>query len=525
MLLNKVSRGSMLTALLVMLVTTSFAKPLIPPKMPMNKILRQFTLYAGQVKDQWQVPGMAIAIVHNGKIVYKHGFGIRDDKDVPVNADTIFDIASLTKSFTAVLLAMQIDEGKYKWNTKVVDLLPNFKLYDADLTNKFEVRDLIAHDSGLPGAALNALGNFGYSVEHNMNAVRYIKPVAPFRSTFAYQNIFLEFARQIIEKYSGKPFSKVINERIFDPLEMKDSFISTETAFSKQKNVAQPFLFYKGKNYPYSRNSPYLTKQWALGVDVASGGMRSSAADMAKWLLFNMGNGKVGHTSLLSQKNLDFIHTPQTIIQKSKNGIIEQAYGEGWFIDKQAYPPYTVLYHPGGGTGMHAFMAYIPQTKTGIVILTNQYTNKAPMALYKRLFDLYFGVKPLKDWSKIFLDARNKTKLSSSTASTTCQKKSNQSISEYAGTYYNPVYGKIVITEHGHTLIMPIGPQGIKWYLTFCQKGIFKAFWPNQNGMNVPMLSNDDDLVYFLYGKNHKVTKMKVPFLNSDGSGIFLKQH
>lgn len=514
---------SMCSLALVGKSTAEIPNAPLAPKEPMKKILQQFIPYAQQVKNEWQIPGMAVSIVHNGKIVFAKGFGIRNVKNKPVTANTIFDIASLTKSFTAVLLAIQIDQDKYNWNTKVVKLLPKFKLYNENLTNEFEVRDLIAHDSGLPANALDALGNFGYSIKHTMAVLKYIKPIAPFRSTFAYQDIFLEFAKAIIEKYSGESYTSFIQHQIFKPLGMKDSFIRTQKALSKRQNVAQPFLFYEGKNYPYSSNSPYLSKEWALAPGIAGGGIQSSAIDMAKWLIFNVNHGQIDNKQLVSKKNFSFIHKPQTIIQKSKDGQTQLAYGEGWFIDKQTYYPYTVFYHPGGGTGMHAFMAYIPKTKTGIVVLTNQYINEAPKALYRRLFDLYFGIKPLKDWSKDFLKQRDHQP---DNASIVCKPSKAFNMDAYTGTYYNPVYGKIVITKQGDKLVMLIGPQGIKWYLSACRKGILKAFWPDLNGMNVPMLTSSDDLIYFTPSStDKKVLKMTVPFLNEDGSGVFIKQN
>ena len=466
----------------------------------------QFTAYAKKAQADWQVPGMSIAIVENGQIVYAQGFGERNANGDPVTADTIFDIASLTKSFTAALLTLQIDQGKYTWDTPVHTLYPQFQVYNPKTTEEFAVRDLIAHDSGLPADALDGLGNFGYSAEANMNAVRFIKPVAPFRSVFAYQDVFLEFARQIIQESSGESYTANLHRYLFGPLGMSDSYTRTEPVLNQLTNVAQPFQYYLGQNYPYPKDSPYLSKIWELNPGLAGGGIHSSAVDMAKWLIFNMNNGLAGNVQLISEKNMDYIHSPQTVIAKSASGAVEQAYGEGWYIDKQEYAPYTVLYHPGGGTGTHAFMAYIPEKKIGIVILTNQWGNKVPEALYQRFFDLYFHRSPMLDWNKIYLEQSRPNVKNKIVQADPCQGGSGHSLEKYIGTYYNPVYGNLVIASQGRNKIsLSIGPQHMLWQLNYCQNNLLQAHWPNPSGIPVPMLGAGQDLINFTEGNNQEI--------------------
>lgn len=483
----------------------------------------QFAAYAKKCQENWQVPGMSVAIVENGQIVYVEGFGKRNTYGDPVTADTIFDIASLTKSFTATLLALQIDTGKYTWDTTIRKLYPQFQVYDPKTTDEFEVRDLIAHNSGLPANALDGLGNFGYSAEYNMNVLRFIKPVASFKSVFAYQDVFLEFARQIIQKSSGLSYTANLHKYLFSPLGMNYSYARTESVLYQLTNVAQPFQYYLGKNYPYPKDSPYLSTMSILDQGLASGGLHSSAIDMAKWLIFNMNNGLAGNVQLISAKNMDYIHSPQTMITKSAIGSIEQAYGEGWYIDKQKYKPYTLLYHAGGGTGMHAFMAYIPEKKIGIVILTNQWGNNVPEALYQRFFDLYFHRKPMLDWSKIYLQ-QSRQKIKTKVVHTNpCQNGSRHSLEKYIGTYSNSVYGNLIIAPQGNKLYLSIGPQHMLWQLSYCQKDLLQVHWTNPSGMPIPMLGPGQDLITFTESNNHVIRSMTIPYLNDDGSGTFEK--
>lgn len=461
----------------------------------MKALLVKFTGYAEQLQEEWQVPGMAIAIVKNDKIIYSKQFGCCNQDGTPIISTSIFDIASLTKSFTAALLALQIDEGKYTWHTKVIDLYPEFQLYDPVTTKEFEVRDLIAHDSGLPADSLDALVNFGYRTDQILHALRYIKPVAPFRKEFAYQNVFLEVAKKIIEKSSGESYISFLHKQLFTPLNMTHSFVRTEEILDKE---AQPNLWYANKNYPYPKNFPYLTQKWALEPGAAAGGIKSTAEDMAKWLIFNINEG----TPLISSDNMNFIHSPQTNIE------VGQAYGEGWFIDSKEYKPYNLLYHAGGGTGIHSYMAYIQEPKIGIVVLTNQYTNKVPELLSKRLFDLYFNKKLTNDPPRRIPTDENRIP---------CEK-ILVDLDGYPGIYFNPVYGDLVMSKDGDHLNLTIGPQSITWQLTPCGTDVFEIHWSSPPGMDVPMLTGQ----YLVHFKENG--QMIIPLLNGDGSGIFEKK-
>jgi CubicO group peptidase (beta-lactamase class C family) len=481
--------------------------------------LNNFTDYANKIMADWHVPGMSIAIVENDKIIYAKGFGKRNEQGELVTPDTLFDIASLTKSFTAALIASQIDQGKYRWDTKVLRLFPDFKLYNTKATQEFAVKDLIAHHSGLPEEALDALGNFGYSTDHTLYALRFVQPVTPFKTAFAYQDVFLEIAKKIIEKYSGTSYAENLHQLIFQPLNMNHSYVRTEAALNKNNNFAQPFAYYAGKIDPYPSNYPYLSAKWALQIGVAGGGIQSSAIDIAKWLIFNMNNGIVNNHSLITASNMRFIHSPQTIIS------LNNSYGEGWYIDKKEYQPYTLLYHSGGGTGMHALMAYIPEKKLGIVILTNTYNNKIPEILSKKFFDLFLNRKYDKNWNQIYLHEKTKNITSQTKLARTnyCPINKKTNLKRYIGIYYNPVYGKLLMSQQVDHLVLTIGPQRITWTLIPCNDQVFKANWSNPGGMDFPMLPLSQDNVEFSADIHHTIQQMTIPFLNNDGTGVFEK--
>ena len=331
--------------------------------------------------------------------------------------------------------------------------------------------------------------------------------------------MFLEIAKKIIEKYSGINYAENLHRLIFQPLDMNHSYVRAEAVFNKINNVAQPFAYYAGKIDAYPSNYPYLSAMWALQTGIAGGGIQSSAGDIAKWLIFNMNNGVINNHSLISARNMRFIHAPRTVIT------INNSYGEGWYIDKKEYQPYTLLYHSGGGTGMHALMAYIPEKKLGIVILTNTYNNKIPEILSKKFFDLFLNRMSDKDWNQIYLQEKEKNIISQTKLARTnhCQINKNTNLKNYIGIYYNPVYGKLLISQQGDHLVLTIGPQKIIWTLIPCNAQVFKANWPNPSGMDFLMLPIGQDNVEFSADTHNTIRKMTIPFLNNDGTGVFEK--
>jgi len=183
----------------------------------LRAVLPEFERMVKQGLEDWEVPGAAVAIVNNGE-VWTKGFGVRQQgSDAPVTEDTLFQIASITKSFTAVLVGMEVDKGTLAFNDPVVEHWPEFMVYDPWVTREFEVTDLLAQNSGLPtcGGDLQVMfGNSRAQVERN---IRHIRPVTSFRSEYAYQNSFFLIAARLVEGLSKTPYAQDLRQRIFEP--------------------------------------------------------------------------------------------------------------------------------------------------------------------------------------------------------------------------------------------------------------------------------------------------------------------
>lgn len=331
------------------------------------------------------------------------------------------------------------------------------------------------------------------------HTLRFAKPVAKFRTQFAYEDIFPMLAGKIISQTAHQKYGDFLYQQLLAPLGMNRTYVDGEAKLYESKNVSQRFEYFSGRIYSYPEHSAFSAKLLTLeDGSNASGGIKSSANDMAKWLIFNINNGES-----------------------------EKFYAKGWFVDTQEYKPYTVLYHSGGGRGMHALMAYIPQKKIGIVILTNTWGNKVPDALYQRFFDLYLNKKPLKNWSEVYLQAWKKFEVKEKNALSKpeqCQVMKTADLKKYAGIYYNPVYGDLEMTKQGDHLSLKIGPASVTWKLTPCKNNIFQAHWPNAYGMSLPMFFPSQGLITFTMKENGEIDKMTIPYLNGDGNGIFEKK-
>lgn len=209
-----------------------------PTDSELKKILTDFDQYAAKARIDWKIPGMAVGIVQDGKLIFAKGFGSKTaGGSNPVTEKTIFQIGSTTKAFTAALAAMLVDERKFNWEDKVVAHLPGFMMYDPWVTREFQIVDLMAQHSGMPGYAADTLYLLGFDRPYIKQAIRNIKPVTSFRANYAYQNGLWLTASDIIEKYAGLTWEQALQKRIFDPLGMSDSSADKQS-FLKAKDVS-----------------------------------------------------------------------------------------------------------------------------------------------------------------------------------------------------------------------------------------------------------------------------------------------
>ncbi len=236
-----------------------------------------FDAYVREAVKTWDVPGLSIAVVKDGRVVFDRGYGVLAlGGDAKVDTATLFAIGSTTKAMTAAAMGMLVDEGKVKWDDPVVMYLPWFRLKDPDLTRRLTVRDLLTHRAGLPNTDF-LWDDSTTTTENALRRLRFVDTVYPFRSGFIYQNLMYATAGEVIEAVSGMPWGDFVHRRILAPLGMSRT-VTSGAAAAASDNVAAPHQMVDGK----------LRKIWNFSVDPipAAGAIWSSTADMSKWIAF-----------------------------------------------------------------------------------------------------------------------------------------------------------------------------------------------------------------------------------------------
>lgn len=402
----------------------------------------------------FDVPGIAVAIVKDGSIVHAKGYGIRSlANNLPVDTATLFGIASNSKAFTAAALAMLVDSGKLKWDDKVTDYIPGFRLYDPYVTEAFTIRDLLTHHSGLGLGAGDLMffpdgGDFTRAeIIHNL---RYLKPVSSFRSKYDYDNNLYIVAGEIIAKVSGMSWESFIERRIMKPL----GFGRSRAAWNRVKNNANII----DAHAPVEGKVTAIPHDWNP-VANAAGGIMSNLADMSKWAIVQLQGGKYGKGKTLFSKAVqDEMWSPQTIIRRPDGGPYNthfNAYGLGWQLaDVKGYRQVS---HTGGLLGTVTQVTLIPELQLGIIVLTNQQSGAAFTAITNTIKDGYLGY-PDRNWVKVYSERMAKAQadaeqITGPVYATIAARQRNarpeREDSTYTGTFRDAWFGDFIISRKG----------------------------------------------------------------------------
>jgi CubicO group peptidase (beta-lactamase class C family) len=417
-----------------------------------------FDKYVASVMAAFEVPGVSVAIVKDGKVVLAKGYGVRKLGDpAPVDAETLFGIASNTKAFTATALGMLVEEGKIEWDAPVVRYLPAFALSDPYVTHELTVRDLLVHRSGLGLGAGDLLWwpPSTYNRKEVAQRLRYIPLATSFRSAYAYDNVLYLVAGEVIETMSGMSWEDFVTRRILTPLGMTGSNVH-HSAAGNGGDVATTHALVDGKLR--------VIAPFASDNTNPAGGINAGANDMAKWMIAQLDSGRVGDKRLWSQRtarNLWSIVTPIPIggppaefpaMRASFNG-----YGLGFGI--RDYRGRKLLTHTGGLPGYVSRVAMVPDLKAGVAVLTNAESTPAFDAIVNRVLDQFLGANDT-DWLAGFRkivareDSTLKAEATQSVASRNTASRPSLPPAKYAGTYHDSWYGDVTISEEGGKLVM-----------------------------------------------------------------------
>jgi CubicO group peptidase (beta-lactamase class C family) len=479
--------------------------------------------YVARALKEFEVPGLAIAIVKDGKVALAKGYGVRKfGEAATVDEQTLFGIASNTKAFTAAALAILVDEGKISWDDPVTKHLPGFQMYDPYVTREMTVRDLLTHRSGL-GLGAGDLLFFPpttFSREEIVERLRHIKPASSFRSKYAYDNVLYLVAGQVVAAVYGKSWDDFIKERIFVPLGMTASNTSVKD-LRPGGNFVSPHQKVEGRLQPV----PYMN----IDNTAPAGSINSNVADMAKWVIAQLDQGAIhggqnvggknggaqnGDRRLFSQRQSREMWLAQTPIppgnpppQLSALRSNFTAYGLGWGLSD--YRGHKVVSHSGGLLGMVSRVRMIPDLKLGIVVLTNQEAGGAMEAISYHIIDHYLKA-PGADWVGAFRAvaeqqlARAKEVEKKQSAARNAESKPSLPMANYAGQYNDAWYGEVTIKLEAGKLVLRFSrTPGLVGDLEHWQYDTFVARWRDRS-------LNADAFVTFALKPDGGIEQMKM---------------
>ena len=412
------------------------------------------------VRDTFKVPGVAVAVVKDGEVVFAGGWGEREvGKPGRVDADTLFSIASITKAFTSASLSILADEGKLDMDDRVIDHLPWFRMADAFVTREMRLRDLLVHRSGLGLGAGDLLfwPPSDYSTRDVVERLAHVPIEGGFRDRYAYDNVLYAVAQLVIEEVSGKTYADFVRERLFEPVGMAGTRIDSNALRPTDSNVAT------GHARPGFTGDPEPVPAMSWSNNTAAGGIYSSVNDMAKWMRVQLDGGVLegegeDATRLFSAGRHDAMWTLVTPIPIRAPAVPELAatkpnfagYGEAWSLSD--YRGRRLVWHTGGWPGMVSRLTLVPELALGIVVLTNQEVGAAFNAITMHVLDAYMDA-PATDWVAAYAAAvgkgneREAEDWKTHLAARDARSKPSLPLSGYAATYRDPWYGDVVVGQ------------------------------------------------------------------------------
>lgn len=439
-------------------------------------VLKDFDVYAEKAYKEWNVVGMSIAIVKDGKTVYSKGFGKRKlSDDAPVTPDTLFQIGSISKSFTTALTALAVDRKLLTWEDPVIQHLPNFLVYDPWVTRNFEIQDLYSQRSGLPGYTGDLQAMIRMPIEDLIHNLQFFPPATSFRSQFAYQNVFFSIGAKALEAKTSMKWDDLVKNELFKPLNMTNSSSSLKDYLKEPNRAGWHLRHPDGKVTLIAEN--FDMADWVY-VYKASGGINSSAKEMANWITLQADEGIFQGKELISKENLNRTHRPYIFAGDIYGGA--NFYCLGWL--SHAYSPHPIIWHNGGTSGAKNNLGFIPEERLGIVILTNTIDTQLPEALTMQFFDIYYG-KADHDWSAQLLAKQQELeKTALAKMAPVKDPLPSLPLENYTGEYTNKIYGKIRISVDGKNLKVAIGPTPTIWTLKHYNRDTFSLWWYPSEG-------------------------------------------
>jgi CubicO group peptidase (beta-lactamase class C family) len=432
--------------------------------------------YIQAAMRDWEVPGLAIAVVRNDSVIFARGYGVAElGQASPVDEHTLFAIASTSKAFTAASLAMLVDEGKLGWDDPVTKHLPGFELTDPYVTRELTIRDLLTHRVGVARHD-NIWIAAPFDRVEILERARHLPTVAGFRDRYGYNNVMYIAAGEVVGQVAGGSWDGFLEERIFGPLGMDRS--SSRAAVAEARgNVAASHTQVDGRVQAVPRRN-YDN----IG---GAGAIFSSAWDMAQWIRLHLGGGVFQGTRLLSDSVLAEMYIPHTVIRSDSVDARMfpetnfRAYALGWRLHD--YRGRKLVNHSGSINYTRTQVSMIPSEGIGVVAIANLSSSNLQLALTYRVLDALMGLEP-RDWSGEYLEVARRGEDRSAESARQLEAarlpdtKPSLDLEHYSGTFTSPLFGEMRVTLEGDGLVLDYSPEYVA-DLQHWHQDIFRAVW------------------------------------------------
>ncbi len=457
------------------------------------------------------LPGLAIAVVFQDEVAYAKGFGVRDvNTKAPIDADMVFQLASLSKSIGSTVVAELVGEGKITWDSKLSVLDPTFEMFDPWVTREITIRDMYAHRSGLPAHAGDLLEDLDFTRTEILYRLRYQHPDSSFRSHYAYTNFGMTEGGIAAAKAYGLEWEEAAKQKLYNPLGMT-STSSRYADFLARSNKALGHVLAAGKWVQKFKRDP--------DTESPAGGVSSSVNDLARWMRLQLANGKFDGKQIVNEKALAETHHPHMLTGFSPFTGLPGFYGLGWNVSYDQEGRLHLNHSGAFGLGAATHVNLVPAEQLGIIVLTNAYPIGIAEALGTTFLDIALYGKPTQDWLVLFKQRfSNPAAIGTVLGFDYSKPPGSPSLasknSAYLGRYANDFFGDISIIEKDSGLAIVQGPKKKTFAMKHYDRDTFTYETEDENAVGRSGIT-------FTIGPDGKATQVVVENLNVRGEGTF----
>jgi CubicO group peptidase (beta-lactamase class C family) len=462
-------------ALLACFMATTVSGADAPPKSALKpervkSAIEKLGELTNQTLKNTGVPGIGVAVVHRDQVVYKQGFGVREaGKPERIDAETVFQVASMSKPIASTVLAALVGEGRINWDDRVIDHDSGFRMYDPFVTRELRLRDLLCHRSGLPDHCGDLLEDVGYDRDEVLRRLRFQPPDSSFRSKYAYTNFGYSEAGYAAAKASGESWEDLAAKKLFGPLGMASTSYRFAD-YAKAKNRALLHVRVDGKWTAKNTRRP--------DAQAPAGGANSTLNDLVRWMRLQLNEGKLDGRQLIAVAALAETHAPQIVTGFTQDQGRVASYGLGWNVNVERGGKVFWKHSGAFSLGVRTEVAMLPGEELAIVVLSNAAPTGVPEGLIESFFDLVLDGKLQRDWVEFanrMFDEEIKKELGQERDYSQPPEKRSPALelSTYAGKYANDFFGPIELIEKQGGLSLHLGPKPMEFPLRHWDRDVF----------------------------------------------------